>query len=548
MRDAGTIGIIQPVNVSRMACLSVAAIASVMACSDDAPPPAPAPLAPTEPAPLLDTLNALAVFGEKRAGSEAGAAAARYIEGRFQAMGLPVTQEEFHFPRWTLASSALSIDVDGAPWTPAFDVFDASGSGHVEATVVDVGTAHPADFEGKDVAGKICLVARDPSYHRTAQIANVAERGGAAVIYRSSARGNLRQVGTVRQNWEAQVSIPVVTIGAEDGATLQARAGATAIVDVQAASTPASGHNLVARLAGTDPAAGTLVIGAHFDTWFTGSTDNGGGVAALLALAERRTKRPKTPISIWFVAYDGEEIGLYGGYDFLRRHVVAHENDFLATLHFETPSAKERSGATFGHSVVQDFDEILRDAELDKLYGGYVNMSLVPALFGGTIPTDVRGLYRGGIPTALASVSSPYYHTQEDTPDKVDLEFLAQAVDGFDSAVSGLALAGRSCCDESDPHVWRATTSSLTAPDGSLVIDVRATDAAGAPQAQAKVEAQLLYDDFFLAGTANGLTDADGRARLMFPPEQAAKKSGRTYVQVTAGQLYPLVEAVLSLP
>ena len=51
----------------------------------------------------------------------------------------------------------------------------------------------------------------------------------------------------------------------------------------------------------------------------------------------------------------------------------------------------------------------------------YAGLELVPTLFGGIIPTDIQGIYRNGVPTASTAVDSPWYHTIEDTPDKVDL-------------------------------------------------------------------------------------------------------------------------------
>src|SRR5262249_29951038 len=116
-----------------------------------------------------------------------------------------------------------------------------------------------------------------------------------------------------------------------------------ASLTVAASFAPATGQNVVAKIDGADSTR-QIVIGAHYDTWYTGSVDNGGGVAALLALAELAAKRVEKqgppPYTLTFVAYDGEEVGLYGGYDYLRRH---QGEGILCVLNLEMPSSEPES-------------------------------------------------------------------------------------------------------------------------------------------------------------------------------------------------------------
>ena len=48
---------------------------------------------------------------------------------------------------------------------------------------------------------------------------------------------------------------------------------------------------------------GEIVVGGHYDTWFAGSTDNGGGITGVIALAERRALR-KRPAPREAAAFD----------------------------------------------------------------------------------------------------------------------------------------------------------------------------------------------------------------------------------------------------
>ena len=84
-------------------------------------------------------------------------------------------------------------------------------------------------------------------------------------------------------------------------------------------------------------------------------------------------------------------------------------------------------------------------------------MELVPQIFGGIIPTDIQGIYRNGVPTASTAVDSPWYHTVEDTPDKVDINAEAQDVDDFDKALGFLLADDKSQFTGLDDKLWQAT-------------------------------------------------------------------------------------------
>ena len=84
-------------------------------------------------------------------------------------------------------------------------------------------------------------------------------------------------------------------------------------VNKQQLSTDVQSYNIIGKLdvANTDK---TIVIGAHYDSvGGEGATDNGSGVAALLVIAQRLVAvRQSLSVDIEFVAFAGEEEGLYG--------------------------------------------------------------------------------------------------------------------------------------------------------------------------------------------------------------------------------------------
>ena len=516
-------------------------------CSNSSPPK------PTDPDAILSTLNDLAAFGNKRVGTEPGRQAGEYVMQRMQKAGLTsVHMESFQFPRHVVDSQSLAATVDGAAMSPAFEVFEGSGAGHADADVVYVGTAHPSDLMGVDLHGKVALLDRDRMYHRSAQYENVAAAGAVAMLYNSLADGNLIQVGSVRfDGWSPLGPIPAITIGNNDGSVLEAavKAGKTvhAVIDVQAHSEPAAGNNVIGRIEGSD-GAGMIVLGAHYDTWFAGSCDNGGGIAALLAMAERRAHEGKPRYTLVFVGYDGEEVALYGGYDYLRKHRIVGKDPILAVLNFEMPAARMSSLLGLARSNHAALDEALQTAGLGLDYPLYAGMELVPTIFGGLIPTDIQGIYRNGVPTASTAVDSPWYHTVEDTPDKVDTSIEAQDVDDFDKALALLLQDDKSRFAGLDDKLWQAMLTA--APRGAsdpLVVNAVISDASGVPQANAPVDAVLLVDDFFAAATAHTMTDATGNAAFTFDAAAATMGSGNRFVHVSSGPTFPYVEQILPL-
>jgi hypothetical protein len=510
---------------------------------------------PSSPTGLLHSIEALAFFGEKRVGTAAGARAGAYLHDRLRGAGLEVSYEEFLFPRHDVEQATLEVQI-GERWQePGFDVFEGSGSGDLDAPIVYAGTATEQEVAARAgaLAGKIALVERNRFYHRSSQYLNLRRAGALAMIDVSAAPGNLRQVGSVRRGFEATTDLPALTLGADDGdelvAAIRAGIAVRGRLRVAAGSTPASGANVVGRIRGREGGRGQIVIGAHYDTWFTGSTDNGAGVAALLALAELWAAREAPRFDLTFVAWDGEEIALYGGYDFLRRHRVLVDEPIVAVLNLETPAAAGGMFLGLARSGCPCLDHALRAGELDRVYTGYLPMSLVPKIFGGVIPTDVQGWHRAGIATASTAVDAPYYHTSADTPDKVDLDLLVRTVHGFDRAIAALMAQEPRPGAVVDPELWRAEVA--LAPDRTgepLVARVTVRDAEGAPQPGIPVEAVLLHDDFFLGAEVSGRTDGRGVVELEVSAAMARRGDGGRYLHVGAGPVYPLCETIVSLP
>ncbi|HTO95430.1 MAG TPA: M28 family peptidase [Myxococcales bacterium] len=489
---------------------------------------------------LARTLADLASIGEKRAGTAGGAASAAYLLERFHAAGLEqVHPETFRFRAFALRRSSLQ-----ALKRPiAHQALAYCGCGSAEAPLVHVGSGEPADYDGRDVAGRIALVERNVTFHRSAQYREAVARGAVALLHVSHAPENLVQLGTVADPEDGLGPVPALSVGERDGRELIAAArgsGSRASLSVEAELEPARGNNVVGHLPGEGPA---LLVGAHHDTWHVGSTDNGTGVAVLLELAAQLSRVPRRR-KLVFVAWDGEELGLFGGYDYLRKHLVEGREPTAAFVNLEIPGAGPDDIRALAHTSA--LEGPLRATALDELYPVCVGMEMVPAMFGGVIPTDIQGLYRFGVPGASTACDTPWYHTSADTPDKVHLPFLAQATARWRRALATLDALPDDEFGGRDPHLW-ALAAVTSEGQAGLHLDLRAARADGKPAGGARVEVWLDVDDFTRVFHAGLSADAAGAASLTIPREALHRGTSGRYLHVTAGESWPLVERILPL-
>ena len=489
---------------------------------------------------LSRTLRDLAAFGDKRAGSPGGEASAAYVLERFRAAGLEDAHfETFAFPAFAVRGSSLIV----AGREISHAALAYSGCGMALAPMIHAATGEPADYDDRDAGGRIVVVERNVTFHRSAQYREAISRGAAGLIYVSHAPENLVQIGTISEPEDGLGAIPAVSVGERDGRELiaLARAGSVlASVRVDAALEPGWGRNVVGKLPGTGPA---LLVGAHHDTWYTGSIDNGTGMAVLIELAGQlaaaRRRRP-----VVFVAYDAEELGLFGGYDFLRKHVVERGERFTAFVNLEIPGAGTDDIRALAHT--HGLEGALRATALDELYPVCVGMETVPALFGGVIPTDIQGAYRWGIPGASTACDTPWYHTVADTPDKVDVAFLARATARWRRALAILDATDPDALAARDPHLWDLRATVRRDPSG-VAVQARAFRPDGTPAVNGRIEIWLDVDDFTRVFRTSLLADADGSASTTIPRDAVERGWGGRYVHITAGEAWPLVECILPI-
>ncbi len=289
-------------------------------------------------------------------------------------------------------------------------------------------------------------------------------------------------------------SLPGIEIAAEDYRRL-ARLAATGQapplsvqLDSHFVTDNTTAYNILGEIPGSDPKAGYVMAGAHFDSWGTadGAVDNGAGTLVVLEAARILRElgvRPKRTIR--FALWSGEEQGLLGSLAYVRQHLVSRAGEdalaptklgrwsdlwpitpkpeygqLKAYFNLDNGSGKIRGIHTEGDAGA--------DALLRKWLSPYASMGAASLVASPTGGTDHVYMQRVGLP-GYQFVQDPLdyfarlHHTNIDTFDHLRPDDLRQAA----TVMAGVLLAAANDKDTlpvqalpsrptaTDPFVWK---------------------------------------------------------------------------------------------
>jgi aminopeptidase YwaD len=282
-----------------------AALAVVGASAPSDAPEVRAENAPTfSGSSALQHVQALAVgIGSRVAGSPTQSQTHQYLMARYQELGYQVELQPFTITAYQDRGSSVALNGQ----TVSANTLQYSAGGSAQGELVEAGLGSPADYEDAGVVGKVALVTRGGEIRFAEKVSAAAAAGAVAIIVANNAPGN------VNGSLVSPSTIPAVTVSQADGSALRQAiraGGATVRVDVNASSDQSTGANVVATKPGGPQ---TVVVGAHMDSVAAGpgANDNGSGTSVVLELARVMANR-QTPLTLKFVDFDAEEIGLIG--------------------------------------------------------------------------------------------------------------------------------------------------------------------------------------------------------------------------------------------
>ncbi len=402
---------------------------------------------------------------DRLSGSEGEFAAIDHIVSVLEGDGVPVTVDTFM--AFISDPVAARVEVIGTGFAPEAITIAGSGSvSRLEGAVVDLGSADdlpelmtaagerlvlvgdgrlatPGQAARPDLRGKIALVTGTPGPDEVTKVAALGAAG--AVFVNPEERLNDLTTTTVwgapsLRDYHRIPTLPVAEVRRSDGDRLRGMLGGGAVRIRLSTETRAGWkelHLVLAHVAAPDPDAPFVLLGGHVDAWHFGGTDNGGANAAMLELA-RAFHRHRDALRRGLVVawWPGHSNGRYAGstwyvdheFDALRRRAVAYVN-----VEGLGQTGAKRFGAATTASLAGLAATVVRDG---------VGDSIRPRYPGRNSDESFNGV---GLPLLQINHSRPqedggywWWHTPDDTRDKVDLDVLEVDAELYASALARL--------------------------------------------------------------------------------------------------------------
>ncbi|MBU3728005.1 MAG: M28 family peptidase [Phycisphaerales bacterium] len=167
--------------------------------------------------------------------------------------------------------------------------------------------------------------------------------------------------------------------------------------------------NVIARLPGSDPEAGVIVVGCHHDAWGLGAVDPISGLICVLEVAQLMSERAKAgerlPCDVLFCAWGAEEYGMIGSTEWVEAHQDMLLKRCLGYINLDMAAVGPNLSASASPSIA---DAIAKATGLAP--------AAVKPTGGGS--DHVAFVCRVGVPVVgIAATGAPgtSYHTNYDT-------------------------------------------------------------------------------------------------------------------------------------
>jgi len=396
-------------------------------------------------------------LGYRRAGTPRAHQAEQYIFKELQNAGLNgVEMEEFKFRRWWAEDYLLVLLNEGISSLSNDQVIDSfpvwlSGSTEPEgvtAELVYVGNGTEIDFKKVSVENKIVLVDGKmilnfyPSYTDRLfnSLALAKENGALGAIFINGSPLDLRTYIFFMSIYGWKRRLPALSVNNIDGEYLKSlcsqKDNTVKVRLIQWVQTEKAPSNMII---GTLPGQSEdiILIGTHTDSTFTGAMDNAAANAGLIAMAEYFADMPleKREKTIKFVGWTGHEAGLIGVNKFVKLHQEMLEKtttfimlDGLASDGFynQADGGIVKTGQDEKRGLFITDNSILTSIVMDAV----LKYKLLPAAYvsAKTLPvSDLGPFVFSNVPSIMIIGKSIFYHTREDTIEKIPPERLERA-------------------------------------------------------------------------------------------------------------------------
>jgi Zn-dependent M28 family amino/carboxypeptidase len=422
----------------------------------------------------LEALDAIAAEagGSRAAGTEGYDASAAYVASVLEEAGYEVNTQSFTFEFFGQEGAATLEVTGGPPSTEGLVFTDGedframlySADGDLSAPVAPAGfdpdTRH-RDGPGCDAfafddfpAGSVALVRPGPCFFRDV-VGNAQDAGAAAVIMSFP---DYSEGGVLRPTLLSPdgIAVPVFAASNELGLELFAAEGATVDIAFDGVVEQRTTNNVIAESPGGDGDR-ILMVGGHLDSVLDGPgiNDNGSGIAAILAVAQR-VAETEPNMRLRFAFWSAEELGLLGSSHYVSELSDPEIDRIEAYLNFDmvgSPNGVTYLYAPDGSELSQRIYDLMarylgeRDLATARLdlegrsdHGPFLEAGIpVGGIFTGAemLKSHTQARRFGG---TAGTAMDPCYHRPCDDLGNVDERYLDQMTETIFAVVSALGL------------------------------------------------------------------------------------------------------------
>lgn len=376
----------------------------------------------------------------RRAGTPGEALAVQYIVAEFTKAGLAPKGENGYVQPFTIddgrAVKQNSIfQVDGKDMKPGVDFFPLGNS--PDSKLIEAATAVSVREKGTpwflNLAEGIIPNKENPHFDldgwiRT-QVKSAADKGATAVVLYNTVDGTEDMKYNGKDKNE-KFPLPVLFVNRESFHKFLSDPEATYDLKIKAETEQKirTAHNVVGYI--DNGAAQTIVMGAHLDHLgygedgnsmirtgekmiHNGADDNASGTAALIELARMLRKSKLKKHNYLFIAFSGEELGLYGSKYYVEHPTITLNNvSYMVNMDMVgrmNDSSKVVTIGGFGTSPT--WGNIIKP----NTKGGAFTVKIDSS---GTGPSDHTSFYRKDIPVLFffTGLHTDYHKPSDDAP------------------------------------------------------------------------------------------------------------------------------------
>ena len=353
-----------------------------------------------------------------------------YMLAQFRKYGLEnVHAETFEMLGWTRGEAQMSVSFD--PETRLIDCWEmaCNPGGSCAGTLVDIGdgTEEQIKAMADQLQGKIALT-NTKGPHRSAKYGACQKTGAVGLVIYNGVAGSLKPAGSISLG-KLALKIPAIGISQEDGAYLlrKMKAGQDIQVEISTTSHNATmpARNIIAEIPGTDPDAGWIVVGGHYDGHDVaqGAYDNGSGTAMVMEVG--RVLNPfkgSLKAGVRCILFSGEELGLNGSFAYVQQH--AEELDTIRAV-FNADIVGMQQPLVLMTQEAPQFAALLKTYADEGLDITVNDETYVP--HSDHFPFALEGISTLMAVTSKPDIPTHWVHTSADTLDKVKFNVLKQA-------------------------------------------------------------------------------------------------------------------------